>query len=95
MIQIVTGAENVREGQYVLVAQIGASIANGMTMTSRTLQGHESQGMFCGLNELGFIDQQLSEQEQKDVYVIKNYPIKNLDDLIGHSINVIGFDDYS
>jgi len=91
-IQIVCGAPNVMTGQYVLVAPLGATIADGTTMTRKTLQGYESNGMICSLSELGFTNAQLTADEQKEIYVIKNEP--NLNGLIGKSINEIGFDDY-
>jgi phenylalanyl-tRNA synthetase beta chain len=91
-IQIVCGAPNVMTGQYVLVAPLGATIADGTIMTKRTLQGYESNGMICSLAELGFTNAQLTADEQKEIYVVKNEP--NLSGLIGKSINEIGFDDY-
>jgi len=93
VVQILTAAENVRAGQFVIVAPIHSQIATGAVMGKRVIKGYESIGMMCGLIELGFGSTQLSVKEEPEVYVIKNHP--NLENLIGESINVLGFDDYS
>lgn len=91
-LEIICGAPNVRAGQYVVVAQVGQTIANGLTLTARKIRGYESQGMICALNEIGFSDQVLTPLEADSIYVINS--TKDLKTLIGHSINEIGFGDY-
>jgi len=51
--QIVCGAKNIREGLYVPVATIGASLPNGMKIKHAKLRGVESNGMVCSATELG------------------------------------------
>lgn len=46
-LQIVCGAQNVRKGQYVVVAKVGAMMLNGLTIKPTKLRGIESNGMIC------------------------------------------------
>lgn len=50
--QIVCGASNVREGIFVAVAMIGATMPNGMEIKPVKLRGVESDGMICSASEL-------------------------------------------
>ncbi len=53
ILQIVTGAPNVRVGGYVPTALDGAVIAGGHTIRNGKLRGVESLGMMCSFEELG------------------------------------------
>lgn len=52
-LQIVCGAPNVDEKQYVPIALNGAVLPNGLTIKKATLRGVESNGMICSSTELG------------------------------------------
>ena len=52
-VQIVTGAWNVHVGDLVPVALDGASLPGGKKIEKGMLRGVESNGMMCGLYELG------------------------------------------
>lgn len=54
ILQIVCGASNVVQGQFVAVALIGAIMPNGMTINKTKLRGADSYGMLCSSVELGF-----------------------------------------
>lgn len=61
ILQIVTGAPNVKEGQLVPVAIHGALLPGGIKIKKGKLRGELSQGMMCsadelGLNEMGYLD---------------------------------------
>jgi len=53
-LQIVTGATNLKEGDYVPVALDNSKIANGVEIHSGSLRGILSEGMLCSIQELGF-----------------------------------------
>lgn len=50
--QIVCGAKNIRVGQRVPVALIGAELPNGLKIQKAKIRGVESQGMICSETEL-------------------------------------------
>ena len=52
-VQIVTGAWNVHVGDLVPVAKHKSTLPGGIKITKGKLRGEVSQGMFCGLSELG------------------------------------------
>ena len=51
--QIVTGAQNVHEGDLVPVAQHNSYLPGGIHITKGKLRGEASNGMLCSLKELG------------------------------------------
>lgn len=53
LIQIVTGAQNLHEGDYVPVALDGSLLPGGVEIHTGKLRGVESRGMLCSLKELG------------------------------------------
>lgn len=53
-LQIVCGAKNVTEGQFVAVALEGAVLSDTLKIKRANLRGVESCGMLCSSSELGF-----------------------------------------
>ncbi|MDR2341773.1 MAG: phenylalanine--tRNA ligase subunit beta [Campylobacteraceae bacterium] len=53
-LQIVCGAKNVAQGQFVAVALDGCKLPNGMLIQQTVLRGVKSQGMICSSTELGY-----------------------------------------
>ena len=52
-VQIVCGAKNVDEGQFVPVATVGCDMGNNFIIKEAKLRGVESNGMICSSTELG------------------------------------------
>ncbi len=52
-VQIVTGAQNLKEGDLCPAALHGAKLPNGAEIKRGKLRGLESNGMLCSLDELG------------------------------------------
>nr|WP_325242575.1 phenylalanine--tRNA ligase subunit beta [uncultured Oscillibacter sp.] len=52
-VQIVTGAWNIHKGDLVPVAKHNSTLPGGKKITRGKLRGVESNGMMCGLHELG------------------------------------------
>ncbi len=50
--QVVTGADNLAVGNRVPMAPVGARLADGTRMTTKTLRGVASHGMICSAKEL-------------------------------------------
>ncbi|MGX8797520.1 phenylalanine--tRNA ligase subunit beta [Fusibacter sp. JL298sf-3] len=69
VIQIVTAATNMREGDYVPVALHGAILADGSKIKKGKLRGEVSNGMFCSLEELG-VEKNLVPKKYEDGLLI-------------------------
>lgn len=69
-ITIVTGATNVRTGQVVPVAVIGAKLPNGVKISKGKLRGVVSNGMLCSAGELGLDLDKLTEEEKDGIYIL-------------------------
>lgn len=68
-IQIVCGAPNVADGQYVIVARHGAHLPEGKRIKHGKIRGIESNGMICGLDEIGVPEKYVPEAFQNGIYV--------------------------
>lgn len=53
-LEIVCGAQNIKAGQKIPVAMVGAKIPNGLEIKPAKIRGVPSQGMLCSLDELLF-----------------------------------------
>ena len=69
-IQIVTGAPNVKEGQIVPVAMVGASLPNGQKISKSKLRGVASNGMLCSADELKLDTTNLPEEQLVGIYIL-------------------------
>lgn len=65
IVQIVTGAQNLKQFDYVPVAKINSILADGTEIKETKLVGEISQGMFCSYKELGYEDSVIPK-EYKD-----------------------------
>lgn len=70
-LQIVCGAPNVRQGQYVIVAKIGAELPAGIKIKRTKIRGIESNGMICSLNEIGLENKFVPEEYQNGIYYFR------------------------
>lgn len=66
---IVCGAPNVRAGQKVIVAKVGAKLPL-LTIKETVIKGHTSKGMICSLNELGVPEHMLSAESKAGIEVL-------------------------
>ena len=87
-VQIVTGAQNVQEGDLVPVARHNSWLPGGVHITKGKLRGVVSNGMLCGLEELGLTQGDFPYAITDGIFIIKE------ECSIGDDINtVIGNDD--
>ena len=88
-VQIVTGAQNVHEGDLVPAALHNSYLPGGVHITKGKLRGEKSNGMLCGLEELG-----LSLNDYPNAILDGIWILNDEDCKVGDDINlVIGNDD--
>jgi len=68
-IQIVTGANNIKEGDYIPVALDGAVVSGGKVIKKSKLRGVESCGMLCSIEELGYDTHDYPEAPENGIYI--------------------------
>lgn len=75
VLQIVTGATNIRENDLVPVATHGAILPNGMKIKKGKLRGVVSEGMLCSGEELGLSEEDYVGAEVYGILILKeDYP---------------------
>ena len=88
-IQIVTGAQNVHEGDLVPVALHNSYLPGGVHITKGKLRGEVSNGMLCGLEELALTLNDFPNAILDGIWILNDEDCK-----VGDDINlVIGNDD--
>jgi len=68
-VQIVTGATNLTEGDYIPVALAGANLAGGLKIKKGKIRGEVSDGMLCSIEELGASRAEYPEAPEDGIYV--------------------------
>ena len=93
-IQIVCGAPNVAADQYVIVALHGAHLPNGVRIKRGKLRGQESNGMICGLDEVGVPAQYMPKEFENGIYVFDEpqTPGQDVYDLLGLKDEMVDID---
>ena len=88
-VQIVTGAQNVHEGDLVPVAQHNSYLPGGIHITKGKLRGVESCGMLCSYKELGLTEHDCPEAYSDGIWILNDEGCT-----VGEDMNiVIGNDD--
>ncbi len=88
-VQIVTGAQNVHQGDLVPAALHNSWLPGGVHITKGKLRGEKSNGMLCGFEELG-----LTQNDLPGVFADGIWILNDEDCHVGEDINlVIGNDD--
>lgn len=88
--QIICGAPNVAAGQDVIVALPGAHIAGGHKIKKGKLRGEVSDGMICGLQEIGFADALVPPKYADGIFVFHEEGLKPGEEVF----KALGMDDY-
>ena len=70
LVQIVTGAQNVKQGDIVPVAMIGAKLPNGLKISKGKLRGVPSNGMLCSADELKMDLTTLTDEQKDGIYIL-------------------------
>ena len=89
-LQIVCGAPNVGEGQYVPVALPGAVLPGDFEIKRAVIRDVESNGMICSLDELGIKEQFIPDHAKDGIFIFEEgvtigdsvNDLLNLDDVV-------------
>lgn len=88
-LQVVCGASNVRKGQLIPFAQVGANLPGGVKIKRAKLRGTESQGMICSAKELGINEEGLTQEQREGILVLDpEAPLGN------NVVDYLNLDDY-
>ena len=80
-VQIVTGAQNVHEGDLVPVAKDDSYLPGGIHITGGKLRGEESDGMLCSYKELGMTDHDWPNSIVDGIFILESDPELKAKDL--------------
>lgn len=76
VIDIVTGAKNLNQGDYIPVALVGAKLPGDINIEKTNFRGVDSFGMLCSLQELGFSDSVIPKEIRDGIYILdKEYKL--------------------
>jgi phenylalanyl-tRNA synthetase beta chain len=86
-LQIVCGAQNMKAGNIVCLAQIGAELPNGLKIAQSKIRGETSFGMLCSEEELKF-----AEKSEGILILPPNTPLgKPLAEILGRDDTLFSF----
>ncbi len=76
ILDIVTAARNVNEGDYIPLALVGAKLADGTIIEKTDFRGVDSFGMLCSLSELGYSDNVIPKEMRDGIYILdREHPL--------------------
>ena len=94
-VQIVTGAQNVKQGDLVPAALHNSWLPGGIHITKGKLRGEKSNGMLCSFAELGLTQNDLPDAYADGIWILSDEDCKPGDDInkvIGNDDTVVEFE---
>ena len=94
-VQIVTGAQNVHEGDLVPAALHNSWLPGGIHITKGKLRGEKSNGMLCSFAELGLTQNDLPGAFADGIWILNDEDCKPGDDInmvIGNDDTIVDFE---
>ena len=94
-VQIVTGAQNVHQGDLVPAALHNSYLPGGIHITKGKLRGEPSHGMLCSFAELGLTQNDLPDAYADGIWILNDEDCKPGDDInlvIGNDDTVVDFE---
>lgn len=94
VIQIVTGAQNIKLMDFIPVALNGSTLPGGKKIVKGKLRGIESSGMMCSINELGLTKEDYPNAEEDGIFILEgNLPLgKDIKEVLGLNETVVEFE---
>ena len=94
-VQIVTGAQNVHEGDLVPAALHNSWLAGGVHITKGKLRGVVSNGMLCSFAELGLTQNDCPEAYADGIWILNDegvYVGQDINEVIGNDDSIVEFE---
>ena len=94
-VQIVTGAQNVHEGDLVPAALHNSWLPGGVHITKSKLRGEKSNGMLCSFQELGLTENDLPGVFADGIWILNDencVPGDDINKVIGNDDTVVDFE---
>ena len=94
-VQIVTGAQNVHEGDLVPAALHNSWLPGGIHITKGKLRGEKSNGMLCSFQELGLTENDLPGVFADGIWILNDencVPGDDINKVIGNDDTVVDFE---
>jgi len=94
VLQVVTGATNIKVGDYIPVALHGATLPGGVKITKGKLRGVESNGMMCSIQELNLTKDDYPEAAEDGIFILEEgLPLgKDIKEVLGLNETVLDFE---
>jgi len=94
IIQVVTGATNIRVNDLVPVALDGSSLPGGKKIKKGKLRGIESEGMMCSISELGVTKEEYPNAIEDGIFILEGDPVPGTDikEYLGMNDTVVEFE---
>ena len=93
-VQIVTGAQNVKVGDMVPVAKHNSWLPGGVHITKGKLRGVKSNGMLCGLEELGLTQGDFPYAILDGIFILEEECTigQDINQIIGNNDTIVEFE---
>jgi len=94
-VQIVTGAQNVKQDDLVPAALHNSYLPGGIHITKGKLRGEKSNGMLCSFAELGLTQNDLPDAFADGIWILNDEDCKPGDDInlvIGNNDTIVDFE---
>lgn len=83
ILQIVTGAKNIKVGDIIPIAKIGSELPGNIKIKKGSLRGVDSCGMMCSIGELGLTLEDMPNQIENGIMILpKEYESKLGEDIV-------------
>jgi len=94
VLQLVTGALNVKEGDLIPVALDGAVLPGGTEINAGRIRGEDSEGMMCSALELALDLDSLTEEKKEGIFILDGEytPGTDIREVISFNEKVIDFE---
>lgn len=94
VVQVVTGAQNIKLNDTIPVALVGATLPEGKKISKGKLRGVESFGMMCSIGELNLTKEDYPDAAEDGIFILEDgLPLgKDVKEVLGLNETVVEFE---